>query len=328
MSTQISKNNIQEIFNLCSLYKKFENFIENISFSEANYEYIGYLIENDLMKRWEYSIFYEDLKNILSNGFKNSEKIIEKKCKKNHYYKMNVSQTKFEDIKDLKNNLFNGKKYKLITNELWKNLCKPNAKHENGIKFFISKNTISLAFNQEEKLDFKIDKFVISKSTLLKKENSLNNEEKGKNSVDKKNINHENSKRDSKNNNKNIPGSDQFKNEKMILIKLFLFQKWLKQKIDNASELNNEIIQKLYLFPKSWLNEFKAVFLYKDIKEYLKNNQEKSFEDIIKNISKQYDQKINEIKDIKSLKDKEFKYDIATKKISDNKEFKYITNLI
>ena len=157
MSTQIGKNKIQEIFDLCILYKKYENYIENISSSShENFEFIGYLIENDLIKKWEISIFYGDIKNNLSNGFKNSEKLIEEKCKKNHYYKMDVSQTKFQNLKDLKDSLFNNKEYKLITNELWKSICKPNAKRENGIKFIISKNAISLVFNENEKLDFKI----------------------------------------------------------------------------------------------------------------------------------------------------------------------------
>ena len=148
MSTQTGKTRNKEIFDLCNLYKKYENLIENISTSfKENFEYIGYLIENDLMQKWAISIFYEDLKNNLSNGFKNSEKLIEEKYKKNHYYKMTVSQTKFQNIKDLKDSLFNNKEYKLITNELWKSICKPNAKRENGIKFIISKNAISLVFN-------------------------------------------------------------------------------------------------------------------------------------------------------------------------------------
>ena len=246
---------------------------------------------------------------------------------------MDVSQTKFQNLKDLKDSLFNNKEYKLITNELWKSICKPNAKRENGIKFIISKNAISLVFNENEKLDFKINKFLISKSTLIENENSLNNKETEKNGDDKNNINNENSKIDNENNNNNpiknssiTPGSNQFQNEKMILIKLFLFQKELNQKIDNASELNNEIISKLYLIPKSWLDEFKAVFFHKDIKEYLKNNQKKPIEDIIKNLPENYTKKINEIKDFKPLQDIEFKYDIGTKKISENKEFKYITN--
>ena len=290
------------------------------------------IIEDDLMKKWANSIFYEDLMNNLSNGFKFSEKLIEKKCKEKKYYKMAISQTKFQKIKYLKDNLCNNKEYKLITDELWKNICKPNAQKENGIKFFISKNTISLIFNQNEKLDFKINKFIISKSTLIENENSLNNKEIEKNGDDKKNINNEISKIDNKSNNdllkiSNItPGSDQFQNEKMILIKLFLFQKELNQKIDKASVLNNEIFSHLYLIPKSWLDEFKSVFFYKDIKEYLKINQEKPIGDIIKNLPEEYNKKINEIKDIKPLQNIELKYDIGTKKISESKEIKYITN--
>ena len=172
MSTQTGKTRNKEIFDLCNLYKKYENLIENISTSfKENLEYIGYLIENDLMQKWTISIFYEDLKNNLPNGFKNSEKLIEEKCKKNGYYEMTVSQTKFQNIKDLKDNLSNNKEYKLITNELWENICKTNSKKENGIPFFISKNIISLVFNQNDKLDFKIDKFVINKSTLIENKN-------------------------------------------------------------------------------------------------------------------------------------------------------------
>ena len=274
MSSQIGKTRNKEIFDLCNLYKKYENLIENISTSfKENFEYIGYLIENDLMQKWAISIFYEDLKNNLPNGFKNSEKLIEEKCKKNGYYEMTVSQTKFQNIKDLKDNLSNNKEYKLITNELWENICKTNAKKENGIPFFISKNIISLVFNLNDKLDFKIDKFVINKSTLIENKTSLNNKEKEKNGDDEKNKNNKNSKIDNKNDddplrNSNItPGSNQFQNEKMILIKLFLFQKELNQKIDNGSELNNEIFSQLYLISKSWFDEFKAVFLYKDIKD-------------------------------------------------------------
>ena len=195
MSTQINKEITQQIFDLCKLYNEYEKFIENVSSSpNENFEYIGYLIENDLIKKWKISIFYEDFKNNLSIGYKFLETSIDRKCKKNRYNKMLITQTKFENAQNLKDDLFNNKEYKLITDQLWKRICKPNARNENGIKYKITKKTISLIFNEKEKLDFKINNFIISRETLNENENVLNISKEEKNGDDKKNINNENTK--------------------------------------------------------------------------------------------------------------------------------------
>ena len=293
----------REIFELCTDYNKYEKFIKEFSVdTNKTYEGIGYLIEKSLIMNYEKSIFYEVLKPIIYNGFQNCEKLIESKCE--NFQMSYVSKTKFDGNGKLKERL-KANEFKLITLELWKKISRTENREEPGIKFKIANKIISLIFNENEKLDFKIDNFLISESTLIEDENDLiNNKEKSENNEDVidncdslKNINtNKNEKKiNSDNNTEETPTAEdtkQIKNSETneideqnidetknnlisnirkaikIIILIQHFQKKLKNEINDG-----KIIQeKGFIISQKWLEKFESIFFYNKIKEYLDKN--------------------------------------------------------
>ena len=212
MSTQIDK---QQIFDFCKSYKEYENFVEKANSLDSIFKGIGFLIENDLIKNWKISIFYEQLKNNLTSDFSQMEKMI-----KAPVNKVDIFQNKFDNSQQLKNDIFNNKEYILITQPLWEKICNPNCKSEKGIDYKIIDNKISFIFNEKDKLEFKINNFIINNSTLISNEKNLTN--KG---TEKKN----------ENNNININNSQNQENKDCI-------NKVGNNinKIDNQEKFNNE----------------------------------------------------------------------------------------
>ena len=195
MSTQIDK---QQIFDFCKSYKEYENFVEKANSLDSIFKGIGFLIENDLIKKWKTSIFYEHLKNNLASDFSQLEKMI-----KAPVNKVDIFQNKFDNSLQLKNSIFNNKEYILITQPLWEKICNPNSKSEKGINYNIIDNKISFIFNEKDKLEFKINNFIINNSTLISNEKILTN--KGTEKKDENN-----------NNNININNSQNQKNKDCI----------------------------------------------------------------------------------------------------------------
>ena len=330
MSDTINKTVSKQIFEYCEEYQKYEEYVRKCSSSNKKTNGKGYLIEKDLMQKWKISNFYEDIKTNMKYGYKNSEKLIEKKEK---WYKMDIIATKFRNKQHLIDDISNNKEYQLITSDLWVKICNRNKKNEEGISYMIENKKISLIFNNNEKIFFKIeDEFLISKSKLIEcEEKNLNNNGKEKKEENKiENINKENTKAINNNNKneeeKNNPISEKFIKEKLILIKLYFFKKELKMQSENEQKLNDEINMKFYLIPKNWLNKFKEVFFFPELKKYISTNKGNKIEDILMNLPGPYKAKINEIKDLKCLQDMEFKYEIVIKKISEGKELKYISD--
>ena len=173
----------REIYELCIDYNNYEKFIKESQTNEQNYENIGYLIENDLIIQYENSIFYNGLRPILCNGYNNCAKLLGVNYK--DFKEFYVSQKKFDKKENLKESLKNNK-YKLITSELWKKISRSTIKNEDGIKYKIANKIISIIFNVNEKLDFVIDNFIISESTLIKNDTYSinNNKEKSENNGD------------------------------------------------------------------------------------------------------------------------------------------------
>ena len=295
----------REIFALCTDYNNYEKFIKEFSDdTNKTYEGIGYLIEKDLIKNYEKSIFYKDLKPIICNGFQICEKSIESKCKCENFQMSYVSQKKFKEKGELKVRL-KVNEFKLITLELWKKISPTINRNEEGIKFKIANKIISLIFNENKTLDFKIDNFLISESTLIEDEKDLiNNKEKSENNEDVigicdsvKNINtNKNEKKiNSDNNTEETPikedtkqngGSktdkldeqniDETKNNLILNVKkaikiIILIQRFQK-KLKN--EINDEKIlkKKGFIISQKWLEKFKSIFFYDKIKVYLDKN--------------------------------------------------------
>ena len=329
MSAIDDKKNYKKVFELCIDIFQYETFIKK-SASAENINGVGYLIDNNLINIFLNSIFYEQLKNNLKDGYSNIKNQIQNLLNDTKFYQMYISETKFNKIKDLKDSL-NNKEYKLITSTLWKKVCHPKYKDDQGIKYIISNQKISLIFNEQEKLDFKINDFIISKTTLIENVENLNNNKEVKNveNIEIKNNKPNNTNEIIKKDINIINKSEEIckeiqsklRIEIKILIKIYFLEKDLKQKIDNYS-LNNEIKNMFYIIPKKWLDTFKKFFFYESLSEYLNKNKEKKFDDIILHLPEDYKAKINKIKDIPDM---EYDYNYSTKIISE-KAYKYLKN--
>ena len=328
----MSKSLENKIYNYCQSYNKYETFVKNQS--NKKQEFIGYLIESDLIRAWKLKIYYEKLSSGIADGsnFNKLKTLIEKNIKTeiNPKIERTITQTKFTNSTELLNNLNNNKEYILITFELWNDICKTSCLQEEGIKCIYLNKNISLIFNNGEKLRFKIDEndFKINKSKLIEKETEKYNEIK-LNSIKDNQINEINY---SSNNNEINEGEIElkYKKEVIILIKLYYYEKNFKSKIkEMPTTLKDE--NKFYLISNNWLSEFKNTFLYCDIKTYIKNKEEEtkiseekiSIEEMASN--KELIHKLNDIKKIENMKNLN-KYDISTKKLSINKEVNYLTN--
>ena len=329
MSAIDDKKNYKKVFELCIDFYQYELFIKK-SVSEENINGVGYLIDNNLINIFLNSIFYKQLKNNLKDGYSKIKDQIQNLFNDKIFYQTHISETKFNKIKDLKDSL-NNKEYKLITSTLWKKVCHPKYKDDQGIKYIISNQKISLIFNEQEKLDFKINDFIISKTTLIENIENLNNNKEVKNieNIEIKNNKPNNTNEIIKKDINIINKSEEIckeiqsklRIEIKILIKIYFLEKDLKQKIDNYS-LNNEIKNMFYIIPKKWLDTFKKFFFYESLSEYLNKNKEKKFDDIILHLPEDYKAKINKIKDIPDM---EYDYNYSTKIISE-KAYKYLKN--
>ena len=273
----MSKSLANKIYNYCQSYNKYETFVKNQS--NKKQEFIGYLIESDLIRAWKLKIYYEKLGSGIADGsnFNKLKTLIEKNIKTeiNPKIERTITQTKFTNSTELLNNLNNNKEYILITFELWNDICKTSCLPEEGIKCIYLNKNISLIFNNGEKLRFKIDEndFKINKSKLIEKETEKYNEIK-LNSIKDNQINEINY---SSNNNEINEGEIElkYKKEVIILIKLYYYEKNFKSKINEMpTTLKDEI--KFYLISNNWLSEFKNTFLYCDIKTYIKNKEEET----------------------------------------------------
>ena len=158
-----------------------------------NTEYKGYLIEKNLMETFKKMIFYEELKNQISDNldFANTKLLSFDKMKENKEKINFIIQTKFKNGKELKNALDDNQKFSIITDSLWWKICKPENRNEDGIKFIIKDNKIMINFNNNEKMTFDINNGVIEKNTLMNSTIKIKNEKIDIESKDKKPINKE-----------------------------------------------------------------------------------------------------------------------------------------
>ena len=185
------------------------------------------------------------------------------------------------------------------------------------IKFIFDKDNIIITFNENDKLYFCNNNGLIEKNFLFKKilfNNTLSKNIQ-KNEIIKDNPN------------------DTIKEELEILIMIFYFDMYLREKEnDSFEDLNKEKSEKVYLIDNLWMEEYKSFFDYKYLKCYLftkysdlsKKNQDQLSQEKIKNIignlPTDYINKINKKSNFD--KSKYFKYE----KKEFNQKIKYLNN--
>ena len=258
MLKQESFSNYQyKVYEIYSAIYKNEKFFEN---NIKNTEYQGYLIEKNLIDKINKDGEYEKIKPLLDNE---SYGTLKEKIKDNKEALKDIIPKKFnksnELIKELKKNecfYFIHKNYvKKITSFI-------NKDYET--KFIFDKdNNVVVIFDENDKLVFLnnkkgiIDKELLLDKSLLKTYIANNQHNYAKT-------------------NDSSFNKIKFKDDLEILIRIFFFNKYLREKENNFfNNLNNgENSESVYLINNSWMEEYKSFFNYKYIEDYLTNEKE------------------------------------------------------
>ena len=281
------------------LYKNEKFFFKYIK----NIEYLGFLVEKNLIDEIKKKINYVNLKCLFGkeetlDKFKKEIKDIN--IKEIILEKQNNSE---ELIKDLNNN----KSFYLIKQDyLYNKIIDRNKAKGKEIKFKFTKEKIILIFNGDDELEFSNNKDGIIGFNFLIPKNISNNShifvEKNRESkiIPKDNI--------------------KFKTDLDILIRIFYFNKYLRGKENSSFKiLNKEEKETVYLIHNSWMEEYKSHFDYQFLEKCLSlfSNDDRNIQDLSK-------ESINKIIDRLPL---EYIHRInAKEKFDGKKSFKYEYN--
>ena len=302
----------KQIYDYCIAIYNYEKFLENFM---KNNKYQGYLIDKTTLDKVKTKLQYEKLKPLFDKNELYTE--VMKKINKKEKIKYIVPK-KHNNSKELINELLNDKQFYLVNQDLLNKLNKEDNYKGKTIEFIMNKEKIKLILNGNDILYFNNNKNgIIEKSSLVQEDslgNSISpNESEEKISFDK----------------------ISFKIDLEILIRIFYFNKYLREKENNnfielKKEENSEIV---YLINNSWMEEYKDYFNYKTLEDYLINNHQyteliikskyylsrETIKQLIENLPSEYINNIN--KKEKFDKNKTFNYE---KK--DGREIVYLIN--
>ena len=258
----LSSNQLQilNIFNAIYQNEKFYNS------PYQNIDYYGYLIENKIIEKIKKDIDYIKLKPLIGND--GSYDKYKKEIKDIHIKKDDLFP-KYHDSKGLYQDLLNNNKtfYLIKQNYLCndKMFDKDKLKGKE-IKFKIQSDIITLIIDENRPLNFTNNRNCIIGKVFIKKDDRETTNDQTK-----------------------------FNKELEILVRIFYYNKYLKEKENDAFiKLNEENKETVYLINNAWMEEYKSFFDYQSLENYLMNKKE--FSDLfIKNNYYFSDKKINEI---------------------------------
>ena len=261
----LSSNQLQilNIFNAIYQNEKFYNS------PYQNIAYYGYLIENKIIEKIKKDIDYIKLKPLIGND-RSYDKY--KKEIKDIHIKTDDLFPKYHDSKGLYQDLLNNNKtFYLIKQDY---LCNDKMFDKDKlkgkeIKFKMQSDIITLIIDENRPLNFTNNRNCIIGKDFIKKDDVTHRE----------------------------TTNDQikFNKELEILVRIFYYNKYLKEKENDAFiKLNEENKETVYLINNSWMEEYKSFFDYQSLENYLMNKKE--FSDLfIKNNYYFSKEKINEI---------------------------------
>ena len=297
--------NQKKIYEFCEGIYGNEKFFDN---HMKNFEYKGYLLDNDIIEGNKNKINYASLKPLLKD--QGSYDNLRKKIKETEiiteiFPKKYIKSEEF--MKDLKNN----KSFYLIkTEHLYKITDQKNIKTKE-ISFKFDDESIILLFSENDILKSSSTGFIIER--IFIREIKESNKSQAKN--------------DQKLSETKIQPNDniKFKKDIEILIRIYLYNKFLREKENNSlSILNKDYIETIYLVHNSWMDDYKSYFYCQDLDNYLvnyfankkevfelcikdNNYSSKEIEKILDSLPPDYIDKINEKKNFDSKK--HFKYE-------------------
>lgn len=268
----ISKKSTQ-IYNYFNHFYNYEKIFKEKK--ESNYK--GYLIDLDLIIEFKKNILYERLLTYSQNNnddilsFEKVKNIIEKECE-NKKIERNIVQIQFDEANDLIRAL-EEKKFYLLNEDLWKEICNEEKKgEESGISFILDNKKVSLTFKQNDKLDFEIkDDCILEKSRLIQySENIIMNQYYD------------------------------------FMIEIYLSKK--KQNQNYINSINEKIELKNSLVQKEWMRKFLDFYEFEIITSIINNSNNKNQKDSLKKELKERFPKNSMNKLINKRKNKEFNY--------------------
>jgi len=308
----------KQIYDFCQAIYNYEKFLENYV---KDKEYHGYLIDKTIFDKVKTKLDYERLKPSIDKN----EPYIEFKKKINKKEKVKyIVPKKFNNSNELINELLNDKKFYIVNIELLNIISKEDKYKGKAIKFMMNKEKIKLILNDNDILCFNNNKNgIIEKSSLIQEDSLKNSISPKMNDEPQQKISYD----------KII-----FKIDLEILIRIFYFNKYLREKENNnfielKKEENSE---RAYLINDTWMEEYKAYFDYKILENYLINNKEytdliikdqdyltrNTIKKLLENLPSEYINKIN--KKAKFDKSKVFNYE--KKEINDKNKISYLYN--
>ena len=298
--------NQKKIYEFCEGIYGNEKFFDN---HMKNFVYKGYLLDNDIIEGNKNKINYASLKPLLKD--QGSYDNLRKKIKETEiiteiFPKKYIKSEEF--MKDLKNN----KSFYLIkTEHLYKITDQKNIKTKE-ISFKFDDESIILLFSENDILKSSSTGFIIER--IFIREIKESNKSQAKN--------------DQKLSETKIQPNDniKFKKDIEILIRIHLYNKFLREKENNSlSILNKDYIETIYLVHSSWMDDYKSYFYCQDLENYLvnyfankkevfelfikdNNYSSKEIEKILDSLPPDYIDKINEKKNFDSKKNFKYEY--------------------
>ena len=235
MSKNVDNSNGFQLYELCKEFYKYEQYLLK---SERDNNNICYLIDAKSINYLKKQIYYDELKKYFENDI-SKEKFREIAKRFEIKNKIDLFPETFKTSDNLIESLNNGNKYYYITQSLCSKICKEQIFENCGIKYSNHGNKIEFTFSDNNTLKFLINlSGLIEKSLLIKDTQKRNNNE--------------------------------IKNVLEILIRLFYFNKFLKEK-DNLEfkTLKKENFHSVYLINNDWLEKYKSFYDYNELENYL-----------------------------------------------------------
>ena len=276
MSKKVDSSIAIQIFELCTeFYKNGKFFVNNYGDQPQN----CYLIDINYIDKVKKEIKYDKLKKYVEEN-QSYEAFREKMKDFNKKIKIDVNPEKFKSSIDLINSL-KKKRFYLSGFSLTKKLYENKDLGKFVMKCKFHKDKIIIIFDENDKV-----KFFNNATGLIEKELLVQDNQTDKNVLKNSNI---------ETLNKNPTNNYSFKADLEILIRLFYYNRFLKQRENsNFGLLNEEHKQTIYSINNDWLEEYKSFYYYKELENYLlqfnQDNKISSTNDDF--ISKEYIDKI------------------------------------
>ena len=294
MNKNIDNSVSLQLFELCNEFYKYEQQLLIGIKEKSN---ICYLIDSKSIDFLKKQINYDELKKYFENEI-SKEKFKEKVKGFKIKNKIDLFPEKFKTSDDLIKSLNDGNKYYYITQSFFSKIYKKKNFEKHGIKYLLYENKIEFFFNDNDIIKFYTDLSGLIKIDLLIKDTQTSNiNSNGKHQKNEKNV----------------------KNNLEILIRLFYYNKFLKEK-DNSEfkPIKKENFLSVYLINNDLLEQFKSFYDYNELEKYLLQSKNESCIIDVDFITEQSIQKIiSTLPDtyIKKLENKK-KFDKFHKKIN------------